>query len=346
MAIRDLVQAPACIEAWFDRFYDEGDRRLLLYLNDGPREAEALLAALGMERAELLRAWQRGVLDWDNRNRIGPADFHIRFDYWAMFEGWKDLPDSLRTELKRWELESYYASHIADLEAVRRNRAPFPERIIPRYLLLDESLEVLERVDRIYLWPCNCRSMLGNCNKPVFTCLRFDNARDLGWEISREKAAELIREANAAGLMQSGELGLDAEGRLSGAICNCCADCCFPHRMAEAFQAEKLWPRSRYLAKPDPALCTGCGRCLRRCPFQALTRNTADKEASPEILVAEALCRGCGLCATGCPEQAIAMRRLEIGPGWELRDLLPHTGPGPDRGQKIVESAAVYESKT
>jgi hypothetical protein len=28
-------------------------------------------------------------------NSFEPADFHARFDKWAMFEGWKDIPDEI-----------------------------------------------------------------------------------------------------------------------------------------------------------------------------------------------------------------------------------------------------------
>jgi ferredoxin len=122
--------------------------------------------------------------------------------------------------------------------------------------------------------------------------------------------------------MQSGELALDAEGRLAGAICNCCSDCCFPHLLAEAVQAEKLWPKTRYLARINHDLCSGCGRCARRCPFQALTLTKAAQDETREVVLSETICRGCGLCATGCPEQAITLHSLDVGPGWDMRELL------------------------
>ncbi|MFW6054285.1 MAG: 4Fe-4S binding protein, partial [Thermodesulfobacteriota bacterium] len=259
---------------------------------------------------ELDRAWQRGVVARDEEDTLGPADFHTRFDYWAMFEGWKDVPENIRDCLNSWELQHYFSAHSQDLETIRSGRIPSPERFIPRYLLLKESLEVIDRVEHIYLWPCNCRLMLGNCSKPVHTCLRFFNDRDIGWEISPEKAKEVIQEANQAGLMQCGEFGLTKKGGLSGGICNCCADCCFPHLMAREFEAAKIWPRSRYLARQHQDLCLGCGRCVRRCPFQALTRdNTGKAKKGPPDFNPD-LCRGCGLCATGCPEQAIEMVAL------------------------------------
>jgi formate hydrogenlyase subunit 6/NADH:ubiquinone oxidoreductase subunit I len=78
--------------------------------------------------------------------------------------------------------------------------------------------------------------------------------------------------------------------------------------------AEKLWPRSRYLARHLTDECTACGRCARRCPFGAFvasTREAADAEAAHlEITFHAEFCRGCGVCSTGCPADAIVMDPL------------------------------------
>ncbi len=156
------------------------------------------------------------------------------------------------------------------------------------------------------------------CNKPVNVCIRFSNERGVGWEISRERAREVVRAANKAGLMQTGEVAL-VDGRVTGAICNCCADCCYPHLVSERLGAQKLWPRTRYVARRDVETCTNCGRCARRCPFGVVSAGTRvageTGEARAEMDFTEELCRGCGVCATGCPEQAIAMESLDPAAG-------------------------------
>ncbi len=53
----------------------------------------------------------------------------------------------------------------------------------PEYVLLDEALAVIDKVPHIFLWPCNCRAMMKACNKPEYVCLRFQNSRNLGWEL-------------------------------------------------------------------------------------------------------------------------------------------------------------------
>lgn len=87
-------------------------------------------------------------------------------------------------------------------------------------------------------------------------------------------------------------------------------DCCPPGGDALARQiAEKLGvtlaasgPRELLFAAVDESSCTGCTRCLRACPFDAIVG--ANKCAHT---VLQALCTGCQLCANTCPQQAISL---------------------------------------
>ncbi|HZK48316.1 MAG TPA: 4Fe-4S binding protein [Thermoleophilia bacterium] len=312
--------APEFLGPYLGRFFEEADTALVHSLRTGPLTPDELCGRLPqMDAAGLERAHRRGMVDHTPGGLVTLADFHARFEIWAIFEGWKDIPADMRAALNRWAQDAYLERKRAQIEDLQAGREPESHLENSEYLLLHEAITLLDRAERIYLWPCNCRSMMGACSKPVNTCIRFSNERGVGWEISRERAREIVREANRAGLMQTGEVA-ELEGAVIGAICNCCTDCCYPHLVSARLGAEKLWPRSRYLARLLPGLCTACGRCARRCPFGAFvasTRESADTGAARlEITFVEDLCRGCGVCATGCPEDAIAM------------DPLPATGPG------------------
>ena len=52
-------------------------------------------------------------------------------------------------------------------------------------------------------------------------------------------------------------------------------------------------------------LCTGCGTCIKLCPYNAI-----QKDEKGIAKVNEVLCKGCGLCAASCPEKAIDMRHF------------------------------------
>jgi ferredoxin len=315
-----IFGVPEFLNDWIDRFFEPLEIDLVLLLGEGPLNAATIGDQLGCAiqveiQGFLDRAVQRGILNRLPDGRYGLAGFHARFEIWALLEGWKDIPPHLRSALNAWELDHYENLHGQGIRALRSGEPIRPDRIWPRYLLLDEALELMDRVEHIYLWPCNCRSMMERCEKPVLTCLRFSNDRGIGWEISAERAKEIIREANRKGLMQSGETGLDAEGNITGALCNCCADCCYPHLLADRLDAAGYFPLSRYVARHLTEACTGCGRCFKRCPFKAFRMVPPEpgegRPKKPKVGLDPNLCRGCGLCATGCPENAIEMVLLD-----------------------------------
>ncbi len=55
--------------------------------------------------------------------------------------------------------------------------------------------------------------------------------------------------------------------------------------------------------------CNYCGRCVRVCPFHAIT--PANKKAGLYPKVVEAACSGCGTCAAECTTDCISMRHFE-----------------------------------
>ena len=297
--IAAAVGAPAFMRAWLDRFYDAGDAELIL-------AARASGDCDGVAPDALDRAVRRAVLDRDEAGAYAPASFHDRLEFWAMFEGWMDVPADVHRSLADWDV-AFYAERIRPgLEAVRRGVAPADpadEQGGYTYVLLDEGEAILAAQEHIYLWPCDCRAIVGNCRKMSSACLRFDNDRGVGWEISRERAVEILRKTDKAGLMHTADYR--GEPTAAGAICNCCTDCCYPHLATELLETGEIWPVRRHVAAVDDDVCKPCGRCARRCPFGAIT---ADSVGRPRL--EPAACRGCGLCSTTCPTGAIAMLPL------------------------------------
>ncbi len=53
----------------------------------------------------------------------------------------------------------------------------------------------------------------------------------------------------------------------------------------------------------DAALCRGCGRCLKACPYQAVSLKP-NGDIGFTAVVDEALCKGCGNCISVCPSNA------------------------------------------
>jgi Pyruvate/2-oxoacid:ferredoxin oxidoreductase delta subunit len=311
--LSDICGIPAFLKPWITRFYAPLEIKLLTTLDGNAMTADEACEKLGPESAGsfLERAWRRGVVRRLDDGRIAPADFHVRFENWALFEGWQDLPKDIKNRLNQWELDHYASTHHRMVESLKAGVPRLKDEVCPEYLLLDEVARLFDRIPHFYLWPCDCRAMVFGCNGSQLTCIRFSNNRGIGWEISRERALSIVNEANRQGLMQSAEMAVNRQGRIDGALCNCCNDCCFPHQLARSLEAEKIWPLSRYLAKMMAEPCNGCGSCVRRCPFGAISQQKKKKGMPPVTPVIEAnLCRGCGVCAAGCSQEAIYMEKI------------------------------------
>jgi ferredoxin len=292
-ALRDVaavVGAPDFILPWLDRLYDEDDVALLLAVAAGEKT--------GARTERLERAWRRAVLDRDGAGVYAPADLHERLESWAMFEGWKDVPLAVHRRLAEWDVASYSEKIRPGVEAVRDAREG--DQGDYTYVLLREAETILGAQEHVYLWPCDCRSIVSTCRKPVDVCLRFENDRGVGWEISRERAVKILRATDKAGLMHTADYAGDPAA--AGAICNCCTDCCYPHLATERLGTGDVWPVRRHIARIDQELCTSCGRCGLRCPFEAIVCGSGGRPA-----LDPARCRGCGLCQTGCSSDAIEL---------------------------------------
>ena len=57
----------------------------------------------------------------------------------------------------------------------------------------------------------------------------------------------------------------------------------------------------------DESKCTGCGKCVQLCEYNALAR------LGKTVMVFSELCHGCGGCTLVCPVNAISEQKKEIG---------------------------------
>ena len=65
------------------------------------------------------------------------------------------------------------------------------------------------------------------------------------------------------------------------------------------------------MAVMDRSKCTGCGKCIDACRFDALAR-TANNDGE-KVRVLEEKCEGCALCTHICPEKALKMEDRVTG---------------------------------
>jgi len=106
-----VFEIPDFIKPWIDRFFEDIDIELVMRLSDHPlsrneinRTFRSAIKPDPPDSDFATRAYRKGIINRRGDGRFEPADFHARFDKWAMFEGWQDIPDEIRSQLNAWEL--------------------------------------------------------------------------------------------------------------------------------------------------------------------------------------------------------------------------------------------------
>jgi electron transport complex protein RnfB len=200
--------------------------------------------------------------------------------------------------------------------------APAIHRVIPVEESIPVDIEIFpyERASELLAgaksWgvrDCICRvqqQLIGKgCERPVENCLVFapvENAftpNGVNRAITKEEAFRILREAEEAGLVHStGNFRHE-----HSYICNCCPCCCGVIRSVAEFGISTAVARSDFHATVDAEVCSGCGDCLDRCHFNALS-------IPEDVCMVDATnCVGCGLCATVCATGALHLERRAEG---------------------------------
>jgi ferredoxin len=183
------------------------------------------------------------------------------------------------------------------------------------FILPSQSVEdIINKFDEIAVGHCFCqqrRMLLGNpcdLNAPMENCFTFGKsarhtvAQGFSRMVSKEEALQIMKEAEATGLVHKAFHPVSNETRPETSICNCCKDCCDTLNLWRE-GAFPLINSTYYISIIDPELCSGCGTCVDRCPTDAINLNEhhiAQRDA--------AACFGCGICARFCPEGAISLK--------------------------------------
>jgi electron transport complex protein RnfB len=197
--------------------------------------------------------------------------------------------------------------------------APPVHRVIPVEEAIAVDVEILPHewasrlVQEARSWAvrdCVCRTqrrLLGQgCDHPLEVCLVFapvEGAFDhsgVDRPVSTEEALSILRQAADAALVHT--VYNFREGIHH--ICNCCTCACMFLRGVVEFGRFTGIARSAFRSVVESELCIGCGDCIERCPFGALSLRE-------RVCVVENLrCMGCGLCAAACPTGAIRLEQL------------------------------------
>lgn len=224
------------------------------------------------------------------------------------------MDEELATLFEQYLQETQGGSIVREAPAVHRvipvgEAIPFDLEVFP----YERASELLEDAKSWGVRDCICRvqqRLIGKgCDRPIENCLvfapiegAFDHSK-VDRAITKEEALRILREAEEAGLVHSTGNYRDQHYY----ICNCCTCCCGILRSVAEFGVPATAVRSDFHIVVDAEVCSGCGDCLERCQFDALS-------VPEDVCVVDyARCVGCGLCATVCPTDALHLERRPEG---------------------------------
>ncbi len=207
-----------------------------------------------------------------------------------------------------------------------------------RLIAVDKTLEVdksqiltyqdIEQIIReagkdeknIAVVPCTCRTMsmmlksAPECERTVENCLvfgvpaKFVVDEGIGRYITVDETLDILKQAEKEGLVHLTQNTVDRQGF----ICNCCTCCCGILSMAVKYNYWQIFQKSDYIPVINQEICKKCLKCVKICPFYALTYKAGEKEdkSDDRILVREDICIGCGICASNCPQEAMNLKKI------------------------------------
>jgi electron transport complex protein RnfB len=208
--------------------------------------------------------------------------------------------------------EDYYHEALYKMMTMK----PSVHRVIPVEKTIALHIEVMpyERasfyIENARAWGvlnCICRvqrRLIGKgCDHSLENCLVFSsraNAFDRTEAIraiGKQEALDILAQADKEGLVHS------TSNMQQGVtyICNCCICCCGVMRGVAEYGSENAIARSDFYATVDDDACIGCGVCVDRCQFKAITIDVGI------AAIDRARCFGCGLCVTACADEALRL---------------------------------------
>lgn len=203
-----------------------------------------------------------------------------------------------------------FSQMAAGVKEMVHTMAPHRGQVVP----LEDVKEIIKLAGPIAKVACVCRRMLRASFEekacipvgPVY--LEYgkewpDYTRGGIDYISKEEALELMEGFNKRGYVHT--FWMDMRSPAIIGFCNCEFPTCAAIRSRRYYGDwfNFFLRKAEYVAMLDYDECTGCGKCVSRCQFGAITQSPYLGKAIFDMKK----CAGCGLCRTVCEQDAIKL---------------------------------------
>ena len=219
-------------------------------------------------------------------------------------------------------LASFYPANFSKHEQVSILRViPIEETVRSEdrieFMDYEKASSIIETSDKFALGICSCRNEKFHngdkkCDVPLDNCSAFGIGADylirhnLGREVSKSEMIDNFARSRDLGLVFSA----DNTKKNPMVVCQCCKCCCNYLAGANKFGFTNSVVTSSFVSSLDEAKCTGCGKCVKLCPVNAVSLVDAKdplKKKKKKAKVDTSICVGCGVCALKCSPKAIGM---------------------------------------
>ena len=145
------------------------------------------------------------------------------------------------------------------------------------------------------------------CDHSINNCLVFNKKEnafkhlDTIKTLTKDSFINKLRDASLEGLVPSTSNKQDGVTY----ICNCCTCSCGLLRAIKEFGATNSIAKSSYLVQAEIDTCTGCGLCIKKCQFNALSVK------NKKVVIETEHCYGCGVCTISCPSKTLSLKKKQ-----------------------------------